>query len=436
MKKWTLLFTLLLMAVGTAAQATISTFVSGSTGADGALNPSTNTIVTIPASGVMNYTTINVPAGITVTFLANALNTPIALLATGNVTIAGTISVNGGNATATAPGTGGPGGFGGGIAYNPYVVIGGSGLGPGGGQGAGPTTTPTTGGNGSYAGIGTGNSAPTTYGNINILPLIGGSGGGGGFNGFYQSFGGGGGGAILIASTGTITHTGTITAKGGGGFSAGGAGSAGAIKLMANNVTGSGTIDASSGTGGTGRTRIESFNLSFYGTSNPAFTYGIPGSVFGSAPPSIAITSIAGISAPAIPTGSFVAPDVSLPNTTVNPVPVTITATNIPVGTNFTIRVIPSGWKTTAVTNDLPVVTTTLSGTTAFSTGSANVTIPPTCSAIGLACTSVIVAQATFTVTAFNYNGEEIDQVRVARSSNGTSGLFYIAKSGKEIKVS
>ena len=436
MRKMTALLASFLLTFGAVASEAANNFVSGSTGADGAFNPTVNTVVNLPASGVMNYTTINIPSNITVTFTPNALNTPVYLLATGNVTISGTVNVNGGNATTTTPGVGGPGGFNGGYAYTPYNVVGGSGLGPGGGPGSGPTTTPTSGIHGSYAGVGTGNSASSTYGNLNILPLIGGSGGGGGFNGFYQSHGGGGGGALLIASSGTITHNGSILAKAGAGYSAGGNGSAGAVKLMANTITGNGTIDASSNNGGTGRVRIESFGLTYYGVANPMFTYGIPGSIFGSAPPSIAITAINGVSTPSAPTGSYTSPDISLPSTTTNPVSMNISAMNIPVGTVFSVRVIPQGWKTATPAADLPPVTTTLTGTEAFSTGTANVTIPTTCTTIGTACTSVVVVQATFTVTAFNYNGEEVGSVRVATNPSGGSDVFYITKGGKEFKVS
>jgi hypothetical protein len=444
MKRWRMFATLLLTMVSSVSHATISTFTSGSTGANGAFNPSVNTVVTLPASGVLNYTTINIPSGITVTFVPNALNTPVWLLATGDVTIAGTINVNGSNATTSSPGAGGPGGFSGGWSYTPYTVVGGAGLGPGGGIGGGLTTTPKSGAAGSYAGVGTGNAAGSSYGNANILPLIGGSGGGGGYYStsiVTTNHGGGGGGSILIAASGTITFSGTINAKGGAGSNAGGNGSAGGIKLLANTITGtgagaSGALDASSSTGGYGRIRLEAYQLSYYGTSTPAYTYGIPSSVFGSASPSIAITSIGGINVPTAPTGSYVNPDITLSAGTTNPITVNISATNIPVGTVFSVKLIPQGWTTTTPGNDLPPVTTMLSGTTASSSGSASVTVPPTCTTVGVACTSVIMVQATFTVTAFNYQGEEIDRVQVATSSDGKTETIYITKSGKEIKVS
>ncbi len=69
-------------------------FVSGSTGALGPFSPTANTVVTLPTNGVLNYTTINIPAGVTVTFNKNVANTPVYMLASGDVNIAGTIDVS------------------------------------------------------------------------------------------------------------------------------------------------------------------------------------------------------------------------------------------------------------------------------------------------------------------------------------------------------
>src|SRR5712691_11674432 len=82
----------LVIAVGT-GQA--QTFDSGSTGADGAFSPTSTTTLTLPASGTFNFTTVNVPVGVTVRFTRNSTNTPVTILASGNVTIAGTIDVSG-----------------------------------------------------------------------------------------------------------------------------------------------------------------------------------------------------------------------------------------------------------------------------------------------------------------------------------------------------
>ena len=71
--------------------AVAQTFNSGSTGADGALNPTSNATIALLPSGVFNYTTVNIPTGVTVTFTKNVANTPVTILATGNVTIAGSV---------------------------------------------------------------------------------------------------------------------------------------------------------------------------------------------------------------------------------------------------------------------------------------------------------------------------------------------------------
>jgi hypothetical protein len=165
-----LALTVLLTAITVAGgHALAQTFNSRSTGADGAFNPTTNTTLALPYNGAFNFTTINIPAGVTVTVTRNATNTPVTLLASGNVTIAGTIDVSGspgGNAAAGTGlgnngGAGGPGGFDGGAGGNGVISnAGGSGLGPGGGGGATITDltfTPTHGlggGAGGFAGTG------------------------------------------------------------------------------------------------------------------------------------------------------------------------------------------------------------------------------------------------------------------------------------------
>src|SRR2546426_375204 len=95
------------------------TFNSGSTGVDGAFAPTSHPPLQSPPSGVLNSPTKNIPAGITVTFARNKTNTPVTMLAGGNVVIAGTVDVSGGRGGDGLSGTslglnggpGGPGGF-------------------------------------------------------------------------------------------------------------------------------------------------------------------------------------------------------------------------------------------------------------------------------------------------------------------------------------
>jgi hypothetical protein len=312
---------MLLLALGAALVAPGAfAFDSGSTGADGALAPTVNTTIALPPSGILNYTTINIPTGVTVRFTKNALNTPVYLLASGNVTIAGSIDINGtsGANSGTSgdglqaddglPGVGGPGGFDGGrggrddLAQTPSIIRGGAGLGPGGGRGGiegadsctqGALYQKYVGGSAGYevAGNAThsricGNlgiplvSAGVAYGSPILQPLIGGSGGGGGRGGtnYPGSGGGGGGGALLIASSGTFTLSGSINAAGGNsgdtggtGFGGpGGGGSGGAVRVMATTVAGAGRISAAAGCTNARSSQvayIDRFDCYYYGAS-------------------------------------------------------------------------------------------------------------------------------------------------------------------------
>lgn len=97
------------------------TFTSGSTGGDGAFAPSSDINLVLPPDGVFHYTTVNIPAGVTVTYSHNSANTPVTILATGDVNIEGTIDLNGkkglgivAGVLSNQGGLGGPGGFPGG----------------------------------------------------------------------------------------------------------------------------------------------------------------------------------------------------------------------------------------------------------------------------------------------------------------------------------
>src|SRR5437870_11080266 len=90
--------------------AQLNTFSSGSTGVDGAFSPAASQTIQVPESGVFNFTTINIPAGVTITYTRNSKNTPVTILASGDITIAGTISVaGGGGLTNGGGGRGAPG---------------------------------------------------------------------------------------------------------------------------------------------------------------------------------------------------------------------------------------------------------------------------------------------------------------------------------------
>src|SRR5437879_3803477 len=155
-------------------------FSSGSDGSYGSINVTSNTTLAIPTNGIFNCTTITVASGFTLTFTKNALNTPVYLLATGDVNITGTIDVSGKFGGGVAGGDSGPGGYGGGTPGSVSVPPG-AGYGPGAGLGGNADTTSAGAGGAAYART---NGYPSTnkgaiYGNALLVPLVGGSGGGG-----------------------------------------------------------------------------------------------------------------------------------------------------------------------------------------------------------------------------------------------------------------
>lgn len=406
-------------------------FNSGSTGADGALNPSANVTLALPPSGVFHFTTVNVPSGVTVRFTRNAANTPVTMLAQGDIVIAGTLDISGsaggaGSLTGTLlgpnGGAGGPGGFDGGTGANGVIsTTGGAGLGPGGAGGG--TSSGSSGGGGGHvatggASIGAAAVAATgggVYGTAGLLPISGGSGGGGGgaVLGATGFGGGGGGGALVLASSTTISVSGTIRARGGNGTSGsnpaagfGGSGSGGAVRVIANTVTGTGTIDVNggdriggffpnsggfffNGAGSAGRARIESFTntaaLNFAAVPPATISSSLPSPAVLTNAPTLRISSVAGV-APGIAQGSFATPDITLPAGTANPVPVGITAANIPVGTVVTVTV--QGY-----VGPVSSATAILVGTSTSSSAVASVSIPTN-------EPSVVSASATFTLLA------------------------------------
>jgi hypothetical protein len=257
-------------------------FSSGSDGSLGALNVTVDTTIDLSQTapnGQLNYTTVNVAAGTTLRFQRNPLNTPVFLLASGDVIIAGKIDVSGtqapnanGGGGAPTGGVGGPGGFDGGKPGFSADIGPGSGYGPGAGKGGQNDFTADGAGAGSFGSIPTwtqsqNNHGQLLYGSPLLVPMIGGSGGGGskGAPGFG---GGGGGGAILIASSTSINITGQIWAHGGQALGSSlNAGSGGAVRLLAPVVRGTGTIDVQGDGGndanaGAGRIRVDTIDRS------------------------------------------------------------------------------------------------------------------------------------------------------------------------------
>jgi hypothetical protein len=355
---------------------------------DGALNITTPGVTYFdpvalkltPGTNIFNFTTITIAAGSTLKFWEGVFHGPVFLLASGDVTINGTIDITGDNSpgpTASGaqqgisfPGSGGySGGLGGIHADSNHAAL--PGNGPGGGA-AGDINTPYAAG-GQFSG------------DQFLVPLVGGSGGGGtNDNGQFGAQGGAGGGALLIASSTKITldnqnkggSNGFIVAYGGAGGGRGCGGSGGAVRLVSNSVVGANSFQInvnyqSSGACTTqatlGLARIESnaTNISAGNIVGPS-QFSVPYALnLPTAPlPVISVTSINGITINANP--------FSFPDATINtgaPVPVVITATNVPLASTVKMYLLSDK----GPNQTIPV---TLTGTNQASTATVNVTFP------------------------------------------------------------
>lgn len=455
-----------LLAALVLCTAPVLAFDSGSTGADGAFAPQVDTRLDLPPDGVFNFTSVNIPAGVTVSFGRNATNTPVVWLVSGNVTIAGSVNLRGGGATHVGaagdgnigddglPGLGGPGGFDGGRGGRPATQgdrSSGAGLGPGGGGGS----ATGAGGNGAFADAGHGNTTPTgggrgafgtPYGSSLLLPLIGGSGGGGGCGGtqFHGSGGGGGGGAILIAASGTVDITGSIVADGGnnGALSGSGVGcdagpgAGGGIRVVATTILGNGSVVARGGLSyfrslsstyraGSGRIRFEAENFQRTAASNPAHSFGPPGPLFISGSPTVRITSVGGEPVPDQPTGVG---DVHLPEETPNPVLVTFETTGIPVGNVVELKVIPAHGPT------LSAVTPALTGSTESAQAEVAVELPQGPSVLSASVTYAVTGGGSVALSEFT-GGDPVVRVRLESPMGGPAWGVLITESGAEFPV-
>ncbi len=288
-------------------------------GSDGPFMPTSNTTIDLslaatgvwddPGEGngiydpvkwavVFKYSSVDIPSGVTVSFLNHPSGAPVIWLVNGPVNIAGTVTLNGsgghGPSSVRTYAVPGPGGFRGGRGSD-IASTAAAGFGPGGAVTGGDGDSGGAGG--SYitvgqSGGGAGQQVGESYGNAGILPLLGGSGGGGGRNGGLGSGGGAGAGALLIACPEHFQLDGLIRANGGGGANDGtgnsdgdgGGGAGGGIRLIADSIAGLGSLQAVGGSGpdaggggGFGGIRVEANINKLVEPGDPLYTFGLPG---------------------------------------------------------------------------------------------------------------------------------------------------------------
>lgn len=455
MRRFALIAVLL---IGLPPGAAFAQFTAGSDGSDGAFNPTVDTLVDMAAhpDGVFQYTSVNVPAGVTVTFNPNAANTSVTWLVQTTVVIDGIVSLSGGSADAgNGPGRGGPGGFAGGRPA--MATPGGADPGPGGGPGGSGVTVGTElgGGGASYGSlafndVGRQHPRGQVYGNAFLLPLIGGSGGSGSSSNdsVDGGAGGGGGGAILIAADGSITISGSLLSNGGDGFNSavgekdGGGGTGGAIRLLAPLIGVSGTVSANGGinptdTGwraGLGRLRFDGDVVDFTGASRTGVaSQGSLGIVMlpQNTGPTLNISTVGGIAVTIPATGNFypLTPNVDLPGTILNPVDVVVEAFNIPLGTTITLVLRPTigGVTTFTGTND--------TGTESASSVTIQATLPAGDGTLHATATVATpksggLAKASLRETGLAPNGERFASVEISAGLGGRQQAVYITESG------
>ncbi|MER3425296.1 MAG: hypothetical protein C4293_20760 [Nitrospiraceae bacterium] len=182
--------------------------------------------------------------------------------------------------------------------------------------------------------------------------------------------------------------------------------------------------------GGPGRIRIEYTTCALTGTTNPpASTSTTLGPVAAASTPALVnlptltISAVGGSTAPANPAGTYATVDMTLPLATTNPVTVTLSATNIPVGTIFTVKVLPESGA------EIPFTSTPSMGTFANSTATVTINLP-------YGRTSLLFAYASYTQVAGLFpliNGEPVEQVLVAAQYGEASMVTLITQSGKVI---
>lgn len=323
-----------------------------SDGSDGPLNITSNTVIDLsqavtgawdasnsanPGKGrydsnkwavVFKYSSINIAAGTTVTFKNHPSGAPVVWLVSTSVTNHGTINLDGSGLDSPNSPEGGPGGFrGGGRSSIPGQVT--SGFGPGAG----------------YSLLNSGNNNAVfadVYGNRQLIPLIGGSGGGG-----YgpTSAGSGGGGAILIAASQVIAIFGSIHANGGNGGGMYGRGSGGAIRLLAQEVAGSGQVQAiNPNNNDMGRTRLQADIASPTLGFTPAATLESPTPVVlwpETNAATVRVVSVSGLPAPSDPGAALQNSPADVNLATTNAVSILVETMNFPTNGIVNVFITP-----------------------------------------------------------------------------------------------
>ncbi|MEK7412863.1 MAG: hypothetical protein AAB263_06060, partial [Planctomycetota bacterium] len=161
--------------------------------------------------------------------------------------------------------------------------------------------------------------------------------------------------------------------------------------------------------------------------TNHSRSFSAPGTVFVAGLPTLSITRVAGVDAPAQPTGNA---DITLPASTPNPVTVEFTTTGVPVGNTVKLTVIPSS-SATPVSATSPALT----GTTANATASVSVNLPSGPNVLQATVSYTVVASVGDALGVQFAQGERVEKIELAAGMNGSSMTTLITVSGKRYTV-
>lgn len=337
---------------------------------------------------VFKFSSVNIPPNVTVRFQNNASRAPVVWLVDGDVKIDGTVDLSGASPDGNKIGLftePGPGGFSGGRGTIQYPdAIGSGGFGPGGGMMNGSAGFLKDGWLGEIGGDWWQDRTRTgsySYGDAQMLNLVGGSGGGGDIPNGGPRAGGAGGGALLIAAKGRVVISGSVAGNGGNGWDRAGGGSGGTVRIIADSLSGSGRIAVLGGGGGRngsmGRIRLEVVDASGQLQLIPPVPLARPDSPVRLWPddttPSARIVSIGSEGVPAKLNGwiqQLPTPDITL-KTSLPQHPIVVETRNLPDSAVVVVRIVPA----TGSPREVQAYLTGRNGVTA--TWTANNDVPP-----------------------------------------------------------
>jgi hypothetical protein len=204
----------------------------------------------------------------------------------------------------------------------------------------------------------------------------------------------------------------------------GGGGSGGAVRILASNISGAGTVNVSGGAAGASNVNGVT-NGGAGSIGRVRYDVMSAGTLTLSGLPTLTITSVAGIAAPATPTGLQ---DIVLPENTPNPVAVTLATTGVPAGNVVTLTLTPKRGAATIATS------TALTGSTAGATATANIDVPTDISTLSAAVTYTVTVAMGEALSNFAQH-ERVERISVSATVGGKSRAMLVTASGKEYEA-